>query len=231
MTGGLVAVHAAGRDRESIWSALERREVYGTTGQRTLLWFDLVNPPGSRGELLPMGSETQMDEAPIFSVRAVGSFVQKPGCPPDAGEALGPERLERLCKGECYHPGDARRPITRIEIVRIVPQAAPERRSRAPDRRSLARLRVRARPAGLREDVPRSRVPRPRTRRALLRARVRGARARDQCRQSALRARRRGQLHEGEPVPGPDGDADDCLAPREPRAWSSPIYVDFDRRR
>ena len=43
----------------------------------------------------------------------------------DATAALSPERLARLCQGECYQPSDRRRPITRIEVVRIRPQASP----------------------------------------------------------------------------------------------------------
>ncbi|MCP3984415.1 MAG: DUF3604 domain-containing protein [bacterium] len=124
-TGGLVAVHAEGRDRAAIWNAVQRREVYGTSGPRILLWFDLLNPPGSAGQTAPMGSEIAMQVNPIFQVRAVGSFEQQPGCPDAAHSALGPLRLERLCKNECYHPAEARRPITRIEIVRIRPQQSP----------------------------------------------------------------------------------------------------------
>ncbi|HKA16167.1 MAG TPA: DUF3604 domain-containing protein [Myxococcota bacterium] len=228
-TGGLVAVHATGRDRESIWAALQRREVYGTTGQRTLLWFDLLNPPGSRGELLPMGSETRMDESPIFSVRAVGSFEQKPGCPPDAAEALGHERLERLCKGECYHPGDQRRPITRIEIVRIVPQAAategiehliddPWRVFECdPDPQGCAATFNDPEFPDLERDV-------------LYYARVFEA-PEPAINAGNLRCERdaQGNCTKVNLCPGPQGDADDCLAPREPRAWSSPIYVDFDK--
>ncbi len=117
-TGGLIAVHAEGRGREAIWSSMQRREVYGTSGTRMLLWFDLVDGETTR----PMGSELTFTGTPTFRVKAVGSFVQAPGCPEEAVTALGPERLDRLCMGECQNPTDQRKLITRIEVIRILPQ-------------------------------------------------------------------------------------------------------------
>ena len=125
VTGGLVAAHSNGRRREAIWDALKRREVYGTSGERILLWFDLVNPPEGSHTSIPMGSEVTMSDTPRFQVRAAGALVQKPGCPEVATQALSRERLHSLCRGECYNPSDRRRPIVRIEVIRIRPQGAP----------------------------------------------------------------------------------------------------------
>jgi hypothetical protein len=118
-TGALAAVHSEGRTREEVFAALERREVYATSGPRILLWFELLN--GASG-VVPMGGETSMAAPPRFRVRAVGDYVQKEGCPSFTEQGLPEIRLRALCGGECYNPGDARHKITRIEVVRIRPQ-------------------------------------------------------------------------------------------------------------
>jgi hypothetical protein len=123
LTGGLAAVHAPNRSREAIWDAMQRREVYATSGHKTLLWFDAREEAG--GLAARMGGEMTTGVAPSFTVRAVGSFKQKPGCPDFARAGLDAERIEHLCGGECDNPSDERRLITRIEVVKIRPQARP----------------------------------------------------------------------------------------------------------
>ncbi|MDH3199855.1 MAG: DUF3604 domain-containing protein [Myxococcales bacterium] len=116
LTGGLVAVHAPERTRDAIWNAISAREVYGTSGDRILLWFDLINAGDER---VPMGSQLAFEGTPKFRVRAAGAFQQVPGCPDSVVEALGNDRVQQICAGECYNPSDNRRRITRIEVVRI----------------------------------------------------------------------------------------------------------------
>ena len=119
-TGGLVAAHVESRNREEIWGALSSREVYATSGERILLWFDLVNHPD--GSTVPMGAETEMSSSPKFQVKALGAQKQLPGCSPIDNENLSSKVLERLCRGECFNPSDERKNISRIEVIRIRPQ-------------------------------------------------------------------------------------------------------------
>ncbi len=227
LTGGLIAAHSEGRDRESIWKAVMRKEVYGTSGPRILLWFHLLNPPGSRGAELPMGSQAEMNTNPIFRVRAVGSFEQEPGCPDYAMDSLSEERLQHLCKGECYNPSDRRRLITRIELIRIQPQNQPgepiapliESPWRSfecdPD---PAGCSVTFEDPGFAEEsrdtlyyVRAIEAPAPAINAANLRCQYDDD----------------GQCLKVDLCNDADGVDGDCLAEHEPRAWSSPIFVDF----
>jgi len=224
MTGGLTAVHAAGRDRAAIWDALERREVYGTTGQRTLLWFDLLNAPSGEA---PMGAQVTMSAAPRFRVRAAGAFEQKPGCPEESAQAIGVDGVERLCKGECHNPSDVRRPITRIEIVRIRPQQAPDEPIAKLIDDPFLVLPCSGDPSGCSAEFEDAEFP-ALAREALYYARVYEA-PDEAINAGGIRCERdaEGNCTKAQLCPGPDGVMDDCLAPREPRAWSSPIYLEW----
>ena len=120
--GGLAAVHSQGRNRNAIWDAMEKKEIYGTSGPRILLWFDQV----SDQETNPMGSTISLSSNPKFNVKAVGSFKQKPGCEDFVMEGLPREKIDTLCGGECYNPSSERLKITRIEVVKITPQISPD---------------------------------------------------------------------------------------------------------
>lgn len=224
MTGGLVAVHSQGRSREAIWDALRRREVYGTSGERILLWFDLENGPAGRA---PMGSEVTLSVAPKWVIRAAGAFVQKPGCPAWVNQRLGAPDVERLCLNECHHTGDARRRITRIEVVRIRPQRTPDEKLSTliddPWKRVACapggevcevKLEDPEYAAGGRDAVYYARAiqePTPAVNAGGLR-----------CERDAA-----GSCVKAKPCYGDYRTPfdDDCLSENEERAWSSPIYL------
>ena len=224
MTGGIVAAHSTGRDRNSIWDALKRREVYGTSGERILLWFDLLNGPN--GEQ-PMGSEVAMQDAPRFRARAAGSFKQLPGCPEYSLKALAPERLNYLCRGECYNPSDERHLIKRIEVVRIRPQMRAGEPVGTLIEDPWRRFECAPDPAGCSvefddPDFPVSRRDVAYYVRAIQEPSLAVNAASLRCEYDAS-----GNCVKVHPCFGDYRTPydDDCLSENEERAWSSPIYV------
>jgi hypothetical protein len=226
MTGGLAVVHSQGRSREAIWDALERRETYATSGDRILLWFDLANAPGGTQ---PMGAEVAMAETPRFTVKALGAFKQKPGCPDYAETAIGKPRLQKLCQGECYNPSSERKRITRLEVVRIRRQQNADERVETLIDDPWQTLTC---PAGDAACTVSFQDPEFAAGRRDLLYYVRAIQEpSDAVNGGHLRCERDG---EGNCVKVRictkdyrTRNDDDCLAPVEERAWSSPIYVNF----
>ena len=224
LNGGLAAVHSEGRTREEIWDAMERKEVYGTSGPRILLWFDLLN--GKNGRPVPMGGQVELADSPIFQVRAVGSFEQKPGCPTDATDAMTPEHLARICQGECYNPSDQRRPITRIEVIRIRPQLDASEDIAGLIDDPWKTFECSGDPSGCQVAFTDPDFVRD-GRDALYYARAIEAPS------EAVGANPLGCTYDDngncvkvDYCSAREAD-DDCLAPTEERAWSSPIFVDY----
>ena len=219
-SGGLVAVHANGRDRNAIWEAFDRREVYGTSGPRILLWFDLLGEEGPTA----MGAEVTTRDAPVFRIRAVGSLEQAEGCPDSTIEALGAERTASLCAGECYRPTDQRRRISHLDVVRIRPQVHPGEDVASLIDDPWMRFECPESTDGCVATFVDPEYP------ALGRDTVYYARAFEEPTLTVNGQQPRCAKEEGNTCEAADlcRDTGTCLAPYAHRAWSSPIFVDYE---
>jgi hypothetical protein len=191
-----------------------------------LVWFDLLNGPSGT---VPMGSEVYMADTPRFRVKALGAFKQQAGCPDYARAALGEERLQSLCGGECYNPGgDSRKAITRIEVIRIRPQVQPDEKIAPLVENEWRVFECPAQGEGCEvefEDPDYTGSQRS----ALYYARV--------IQESeplvvgdpfGCEYNEHGQCVKRNYCIGPNAQPDmDCLAEAEPRAWTSPIFVEY----
>ena len=219
--GGIAAVHSEGRSREEIWEAMQRREVYGTSGPRILLWFDLLDG----NERFPMGSQVERDEAPRFQVRAAGASIQKAGCPEWVHHGLSKDRVTRLCRNECNNPSDERHPIAAIEIIRIRTRNDADEAIEPLIEDPWKRFDCDLDPAGCVVEFEDSSFPQD-ARDTLYYARavqvetseINGA----QLKTTFDEQGRAIAIDWCAPEVGQD-----CLGPSQERAWSSPIFVDY----
>jgi len=159
----------------------------------------------------------------------VGARIQQPGCPEETREILGAERLALLCKAECHHPGEARQHIARIEVVRIRPRVHADEAVADLVEDPWRVFDCEADSSGCQVEFEDPDFPdAARDSVYYVRAVQEDTRA---INAGMLRCRvgEQGACQEVEPCYGDyrSPEADDCLAPAEERAWSSPIFVDY----
>ncbi|MBT4521008.1 MAG: DUF3604 domain-containing protein [Halieaceae bacterium] len=228
ITGGLIAVHAENRNREGIWNAVAAKQTYATSGDRILLWFDLLNADGDK--TAPMGSELAMGENPRFRATAIGAFKQNPGCPAHSLGALGEQRLQRLCYGECYNPSDQRKRITRLEVIRIRPQLTEEEPVDGLIEDSWRTFDCPDTPEGCSVEFEDPDFVRD-GRESLYYVRaIEEASDAINGNPAGCEYNAQGQCTTARhcpKLPSVVDPEDDCLSPVEERAWSSPIFIDY----
>ena len=223
--GALVAVHSRGRGRGAIWEAMRRREVYATSGERILLWFDLLNGPD--GAAVPMGGEAKMTGAPRFQVRAVGAFKQKPGCPARSLTRAPEGFIKKYCHGECYNPTDQRYLIKKVDVIKIEPQVKAGEDLSKLVRDPYRTFTCQPDPAGCKVTFT-DEAYATRGRPAVYYVRVHQEPT-PQFNAGTLRCQKdaAGKCVKIKPCPtGFRGLNDTCLVKDAERAWSSPIYLD-----
>jgi hypothetical protein len=173
-----------------------------------------------------MGSEVAIEGTPTFRVRAAGSFEQTPGCPESTTDILTPERIASLCMNECYYPTDTRRPITRVEVVRIRTQLDADENVTPLIEDPWKTLACSGAPAGC--EVVFSDPDFAREERGVsyyVRA-IEAASPTANGDPLGCERNADGECIEVAPCFNRPDD-DNCTAPTEQRAWSSPIFVDY----